>query len=673
MSTHGENGEDQRVSSEMLAFLVDDKLRLLLFGGKGGVGKTTAASATGLYRAEHEPSRQILVVSTDPAHSLGDSFGQPIGDQVTAVGGLANLFALEMDARRRYEAFERANDDVLRTIAERGTYFDQEDISQFLELSLPGLDELMAVLEVADLVRARRYDLVILDTAPTGHTLRLLSLPDVMDEWLDVLDLMLEKQRYMASVFGRYKPDETDAFLKRTGDDVRRLRDLLADPELCAFVPVTIPEAMAIEETARLLESLRELRVRAPSVIVNRVVPEGGDAFSASRREAQRRHLEAIEHRFAGCAAERAVVRVPWMPREVRGLDALRAYARAMLGQELARWPGMSEQAATLGQPDDTTGARVGRAGLTVNARQLTLFGGKGGVGKTTVAAATGVHLARAHPGTKTLLFSTDPAHSLSDSLDQPIGNRITAVDGVAGLYAFEMEASELLDELNRTYVAEINEVFDAFLGGPFDAPYDRQVMEALVTLTPPGVDELMALMKVMELMDEGAFDRYVLDMAPTGHALRFLEMPAMMREWFIAFFRLLIKYAGVVSLTKVAGLLRDMSKQLRRVERLLVDAERCAFVAVTIPEAMAVAETQRLLSRLDALSVACGGVVVNMIVPPDASGPWEARRSEQLGYLRELTTVAEDLVAVPLFPHEIRGVAELSRLAHRLYGGDHG
>jgi len=414
--------------------------------------------------------------------------------------------------------------------------------------------------------------------------------------------------------------------------------------------------------------------VRAPSVIVNRVVPEGDDAFSASRRDAQRRHMEAIERRLADASVGRDVVRVPWMPREVRGLEALRAYARAMLGQDSSASDApFASGSARSGELAEVAPSPSRQHGLTVDGWDLTLFGGKGGVGKTTVAAATGVHLARAHPGSKTLLFSTDPAHSLSDSLDQTVGNRITPVAGVEGLYAFEMEASELLDELNRAYVEEINEVFDAFLGGPFDAPYDRQVMEALVTLTPPGVDELMALMKVMELMDEGAFDRYVLDMAPTGHALRFLELPAMMRKWFISFFRLLIKYEGVVTLTKVAGLLRDKSKQLRRVERLLVDAERCAFVAVTIPEAMAVAETQRLLSRLEALSVARGGVVANMVVPPNLGSPWEARRAEQQCHLSELRSVAEHLVSVPLFPHEIRGVAELTRLADRLYGGEHG
>jgi arsenite-transporting ATPase len=323
----------------------------------------------------------------------------------------------------------------------------------------------------------------------------------------------------------------------------------------------------------------------------------------------------------------------------------------------------------------------MGRVGEWLGHQQLILFGGKGGVGKTTVAVATAIHLARGSEGKKTLLFSTDPAHSLSDSLDLPIGNRLTPVTGVEGLFALEIEAAELLEELKQVYVAEINETFDAFLGSSFDAPFDRKVMEELISLTPPGLDELMALMKIMDFMEEGAFDLYVLDLAPTGHALRFLEMPGLMRQWFIAYFRLLLKYQGVVRLTRVAELLRVRSKQLRRVEQLLTDAGRCQFVAVTIPEAMAVLETTRLLHRLSELSVACQWVVINMLVPSTACAFCATIRDEQQRHLDELSALAlrstysAGLIQVPLFPHEIRGIAGLTQVAWAIYrvGAAHG
>lgn len=643
-------------------FLRDAGLRLILFGGKGGGGKTTAAASTALFWAEQRPERQVLVISTDPAHSLGDSLDQPIGDEIKPVAGMPNLAALEMNAARRLEAFSRQHGAVLKTIAERGTYFDQEDIASFFDLSLPGLDELMAVIEIADIVRTGHYDLVIVDTAPTGHTLRLLALPQLMEDWLRVLDLMLAKHRYMASTLGRYRPDETDAFLKSLSADLRRLRLLLNDQQITEFVPVTIPEAMSIEELTHLLDALRNADLRVRTVLVNRVASPRTCPFCAARYAAQQVHLAEIARRFA----DWEIVSAPLLAREVRGIPALQEYTRALRG-DVVQAAEMTERGFSLpsSMPSEPT--------LAWGQQQLVLFGGKGGVGKTTVAAATAIHLARATAGARVLLFSTDPAHSLSDSLEQTIGNRITPITGIDGLFALEMQSAELFQNLRHTYVAEIDEVFDTFLGGAFDAPFDRRVMEELISLTPPGLDELMALIKIMELMDEGRFDRYVLDLAPTGHALRFLELPDLVRQWMIAFFRLMIKYQGVVRLTQVATLLRDKSKQLRRVERLLADAERCQFVAVATPEAMVVAETTRLLQRLATLSVACRCVVVNMVIPETECAFCATLHDAQQPHLDALAALTSCPIQIPLFPHEVRGENELAKAAGIIYGGDDG
>lgn len=646
------------------SFLENPDLKLLLFGGKGGVGKTTTAAATALYRAIQGPEHRILIVSTDPAHSLSDSFTQPVGDDVRSIAGIPNLFALEMDAGRRLEDFKHQHGETLKTIADRGTYFDREDIAGFFDLSLPGLDELLAVIEVAGIVRKGEYDLVILDTAPTGHTLRLLALPQLMEDWVRVLDLMLAKHRYMASVFGRYRPDDTDAFLASMSTELGQLRGLLRNSNTSEFVPVTIAEAMSIEETGRLLAALDSLRLCVQTVVVNRVAIRQGCPFCEARHSAQKPYLEEIERRFSPLQ----LVRVPLFSREVRGPEALESYAKALLGEPTEGIVDWETGGATL----PYSPISLSRLSLDVEDQGLLLFGGKGGVGKTTIAAATAIHLAQEHLGEKILLFSTDPAHSLSDSLGRHIGNRITPVDGVAGLFALEMEATEFVEELRQIYAAEINEVFDAFLPGAFDAPYDRAVTEELVSLAPPGLDELMALVKIMELMQEGTFDRYVLDMAPTGHALRFLEMPELVRQWFTAFFKMLLKYQGVVRLTQVAGLLLEKSKQLRKVHQLLTDAARCRFIAVTIPEAMAVSETRRLLHRLAELSIACRQVVVNQVMPEANCVFCTEVRNGQQEYLRELAALAPILIPVPLFSHEIRGVESLSEMATVIYGDGH-
>ena len=648
-------------------FMVDTVTRLLLFGGKGGVGKTTLAAAAALYWAGQDAQRKILIASTDPAHSLCDSFDQPIGDVITPIVHVPNLFALEMDAAKRLENFKRKYDSVMKKIMDRGTYFDQEDIAEFFDLSLPGLDELMAVIEIAGIVREKNYDLVILDTAPTGHTLRLLSLPHLMERWIHVLNLMLEKHRYMASTFGRYHPDDTDAFLNLMKGDLGLLESVLGDPVATEFVPVTIPEAMSIAETGRLLEGLKALHIRVDTLIVNRVVMPSTCIFCEGRRSEQESYLEEIRNNFPALHT----VHIPLVSHEVRGQADLLDVGQILLGGSLTPpLPLVSQYPSA--EIEEQRPYRVDALTQT----RLLLFGGKGGVGKTTVATATALYLASiVDPSTskKTLLFSTDPAHSLSDSLAQPIGNQVTPVVGVPQLFAIEMNSTDLLEDLNRAYVEEINEVFNSFLSGAFNVEFDRQVMEELISLTPPGLDELMALMKIMDFIDAGQFDRYVLDLAPTGHALRFLETPTVVRQWFITFFRLLLKYQGIAFLNKVAELLRQKSKQLRKVQQLLFDPQQCQFVTVTIPEAMAVLETKRLVNRLAELKIPCNLVVTNMLVPACDCSFCSTVRAGQQPYLKEIDALLPWSIRLPLFPRAVQGFDKLSQVADKLYGGRHG
>src|SRR5918994_3270480 len=164
------------------------------FGGKGGVGKTTCAAATAVVAADR--GQRILIVSTDPAHSLGDALGTRLGPAARRAGGLD---AVELDADRALTRWLRSRRPMLGTIAERGTYLDHEDVGRFLGLSLPGVDELIGLLELARLARARPYDRIVVDTAPTGHTLRLLEMPDTLRRIASVLDDMQAKHRFLSA------------------------------------------------------------------------------------------------------------------------------------------------------------------------------------------------------------------------------------------------------------------------------------------------------------------------------------------------------------------------------------------------------------------------------------------------------------------------------------------
>ena len=681
--------------ADSASFLSNPDLRFILFGGKGGTGKTTSAATTALRFARLRPDRKVLLVSTDPAHSLSDSLAWPVGGEIAPVANVGNCFALALDAAALLTDFNRRNGAVMQLIASRGTYFDQEDIAGFFALSMPGMDEVMAIVEIMDLMRGgdaagqdstldsqnRVYDLVILDTAPAGHTIRLLALPEHMEQWIHVMDMMLEKHRYMIKRFrGHYTPDDADRFLTDLGRDVQQVRDLLRDPRTTEFVPVVNAEAMSIYGTETLLRALNEGGIPVRSVILNRLAEvRAACPFCQAREQGQAPYAAEIAAKFGGYN----LVTIPLLPHEVRGVAALTAFGELLFGPKPLSSPPApfsplaGERRGSSISPLPSQGGGVGGVGpsadLLTRDLRFILVGGKGGVGKTTVAAATALALARRAPTGKTLIFSTDPASALPDSLGCAVGDAPAPVAGVPGLYAVQVNAEAGLAELRERYMAEINEVFDSFLGGgSLDVAYDRDVMLEMISLIPPGLDEIISLMSLIDLLETGVYDRFVLDTAPTGHMLRLLEMPGLAIDWFKAFFRLLIKYSGVVTLTKTAQLMVDMFKGVKKVQAHLADAQHTEFVAVTIPEAMGIYETERFLASLDTMRVPCRRLVVNMVVPPTDCAFCQVKRAEQQGYIAGLRHQFPQyaVTELPLFPHEIRGLAGLGQVGDVLYGG---
>jgi len=302
--------------SPLPSFLERTDLRLLLFGGKGGVGKTTCAAASAVRLARCFADRTFLIASTDPAHSLKDSFaGSPVP---------ANLSLLEIDSHASFEAFKAVHLEDLRRIAQRGTFLDDEDVSRLLDLSMPGLDEIMAFNEIAALVESDAYSCILLDTAPTGHTLRLLELPKVLRAWLRALDAMLAKHRYMARLYrGVYRKDGTDLFLEELAGSIERVASLLSDPLRCCFVPVLIAEALSRLETRRLVDRLEGLGIVVRDILVNRLYPVPGDCpVCCDVRQRQRDELQAITEVLPG----HTLWEVPLQGAEVRGTERLAAF-----------------------------------------------------------------------------------------------------------------------------------------------------------------------------------------------------------------------------------------------------------------------------------------------------------------------------------------------------------
>lgn len=300
--------------------------------------------------------------------------------------------------------------------------------------------------------------------------------------------------------------------------------------------------------------------------------------------------------------------------------------------------------------------------------KQIVIFGGKGGVGKTTAAAAFALALARKDRKKKLLIFSTDPAHSLSDSFNEEIGRLKKGVGGNKNLDAMEIDPGEWFDDLKQRYRLWTDELFAALSGGSrMEIKFDREAMRELVELTPPGIDEIAALGAMSDLIDENRYDTIVLDTAPTGHLIRFLELPEVALSWIRTFIKLLLKYQNVVKATQVAEELVALSKSIKRVVALLSDPERCEFVGVAIPERMSLEETVDLVKALEKLKVPLGKLLINGMIPETAAAKCEfcqSRRKMQdqvvADFRRRFKNRSVELFAARQQPREITGVEDL-------------
>jgi arsenite-transporting ATPase len=612
------------------------------FAGKGGVGKTTCAAARAAAAAS--AGRRVLVVSTDPAHSLGDAFDVRLSSAPKEIA--RRLEAVELDADRALSRWFRKRERAFRVLASRGTYLDDDDVDRLLSQSLPGVDELIGLVELKRLASLRPYDEVVVDTAPTGHTLRLLSMPETLDRFGRVLEDLQQKHRWMSqSLRGRYVPDASDATIEDIERQADDLRSLLRDAARCSFHWVLLPEELALREAQDGIAALRKLGAHVAEIVVNRLTPapRGRCALCEGRRTEEARILRATKHAFP----EIPLRLVPSVELEPRGLEALR---------HLESVPATAPRPAR-GAPS-TPGANGGWDPPT--GVRLLLFGGKGGVGKTTCAAACALRLAAA--GKRILLLSTDPAHSLGDALDVALYDDAREVTD--RLTARELDADRAFAARRDQYRRSVDELFDALRGGAgFDATFDRVVVQDLIELAPPGIDELFALFAVSEAL-QGAFDVVVVDTAPTGHTLRLLGLPEKALGWIHALLEILLKYRRVIGLGDLAQTLTTTARELRELQALLRDPARAVFVPVTRAADLPRAETERLLSALRRASIAAGPVLVNALTPPGCARCRRAAAGEEaeLSALRRRTPAMLGAPAVTPAPRGTRALLAFSR-----------
>jgi len=297
---------------------------------------------------------------------------------------------------------------------------------------------------------------------------------------------------------------------------------------------------------------------------------------------------------------------------------------------------------------------------------EFILFGGKGGVGKTTCAAATAIALLPK----KTLLVSTDPAHSLADCLGQEIGDEITMVEHARNLYALEISADKTLQEFKQQYRSEMRRLFETSAGIEHLTRGER---EKLLSLPVPGADEVMGLQRLMGLMEEGDFEKYVLDTAPTGHTLRLLSMPDVFDEWNNVFYKLRDKHRfherAFTKPDRADQFLASLKTSTTKLKKLL-RSQKTEFVVVTAAERLVIEETKDLVNQLRSFGICVRHLVINKLFPDLNTDFSRIRRDQEQKLVKEIRTSFPQfqIKEVYLQPSEPRGIDNLRQFASLLY-----
>jgi arsenite-transporting ATPase len=582
--------------------------RVILIGGKGGVGKTTVSIGAALQLAK---SRPVILFTTDPASNLSDILHGELRTEA-------------LDATALYRRFLDRNLDSFLELGDRGTYLDKDELRRFFELSLPGVDELMAWMRIGELVEENPDTTIVVDTAPTGHTLRMLSSADHFRQFAEALDSMQAKHRGMVRQFTRRDVrDAMDAFVDAFESDARRRRDLLTDASRAAFIPVTLSEPWVVQQTERLIRDVRADGIYVPFVVLNRAVVD--DDCDRSRDDAARKRLAPVVD----------------APRACEPLDTAEAIEQWSSGLAVSQSRGLAAP-----PPRDLATSRPRDL-----VSRLTFLAGKGGVGKTTSAASIALQLAANHPDNYTVI-SVDPAHTLRDVFAHeppPKNLTVETIDTRAKWRRFRDSLGE-----------EIDRAIGAITPGGMTVAYDADAMKKLVEIAPPGADELFAITRLADLIADDSQAAIIVDTAPTGHFLRLIDLPATAGEWVREFMRILLRYRELIPAGSLGEELIRASRALHALEEAMrSDATR--VIVVTRPERIVIAESKRLIAEIEQRGMKVGGVIANYVTPENDCACDQSLRGYEMDALADLGR--DDVVIIERRDEPVTKLEELATL----------
>lgn len=512
--------------------LPDIRTRYLFFTGKGGVGKTSLSCATGLALAE--AGKKALIVSTDPASNLDEVLGVGLCQTPTAIPGASGLFALNIDPETAAQAYrERMVAPYRGILPATAIQSMEEQFSGACTVEIAAFDEFSKLL--GDPTATAEFDHVIFDTAPTGHTLRLLTLPSA---W----------SGFIASSTGGASCLGPLAGLEKQKALYAATVERLASPTETTVILVARPDAASLREADRTREELADLGVTNLTLVINGLFSTAHDddaiASAMSRRAAQA--LAGMPQTLAALPG----TTVPFLPKGTVGLEALRLVAHPEGAEPLG---------ADIALPQ--TALPPGLGGLIEDIAKsghgVIMTMGKGGVGKTTVAAAIAVALAKR--GHKVVLSTTDPASHVAHAIEGNIpGLTVTRIDPAREVFQYTGEV-----------LAKAGQHLDA--GG-------RAMLEE--DLRSPCTEEIAVFRAFARTVDQGKDGFVVLDTAPTGHTILLLDAAE-------AYHREVMRTHG------------DMPEAVRQLLPRLRDPDYTRVLIVTLPEATPVHEAERLNADL--------------------------------------------------------------------------
>jgi len=614
------------------------------FSGKGGVGKTSMASATAVHFAGN--GLKTLIVTTDPAANLADVFEQEIGHKVTPIDHIANLWAMEIDAIKATREYKD------RTLAPYREIFPENIVAVMEEqLNSPCTEEMAAFDKFVDFIDNPDYDVVIFDTAPTGHTVRLLELPV---DW---------SRHITASAAGSGQtclgPVQT---LQESKAKYDRAIAVLQNPERTTFAFVVQPEATPVKETLRSIRELQNIKINSNLIIINGILPpEVCDVpFFKRRREMQEKYLAEINAKLP-----LPTKRMFLLNKEIRGLPFLHLIARKLwqdeayeidTGAEQVPAAGVKHDAATDAKHDAAADAKHVAAADAMAAflpkpgkPRSIFFAGKGGVGKTSMSCITAVWLAR--KGVKTLLVTTDPAAHIGEVLGRQVESEPIEIKGVDNLWAVKIDAKKAAAEYTERILCEAAQT------------HSRETLEVMrEQLDSPCTEEMATFNKFLDYVLLKGYECMVFDTAPTGHTLRLLELPI---DWSK---QLELK----VALSQEGELLdKEAYDKYCNVIDIMRDKERTTFNFVLYPENTPIMEAYRAVEELRDVGIATQVVIANLVLPGEycTNNFFRQRRAMQDKHLKSLQEkFSAAIIEMPMMDKEILGLNVLEQAAQLLF-----